>query len=123
VTHDDYHLVQSTNIMISKLIDEGMIEPMALKLPSQIRKGAPLFDEWKGAFASKRFVQKLGRCTSFHKKARKLRQSKSKVLLDLADQTMQTPGESFEQVYKIIFNFLFSFFFSFYIGPWHHLEL
>eukprot|EP00615_Pteridomonas_danica_P007739 CAMPEP_0114336224 /NCGR_PEP_ID=MMETSP0101-20121206/5565_1 /TAXON_ID=38822 ORGANISM="Pteridomonas danica, Strain PT" /NCGR_SAMPLE_ID=MMETSP0101 /ASSEMBLY_ACC=CAM_ASM_000211 /LENGTH=69 /DNA_ID=CAMNT_0001468077 /DNA_START=102 /DNA_END=308 /DNA_ORIENTATION=- len=45
-TEPGTQIPMSTNIMISKLIDEGMIEPMALKLPSQIRKGAPLFDEW-----------------------------------------------------------------------------
>ena len=54
----------SANIMIKMLIDHGMPEAMAVKLPSQIRKGAPMHDEWKDAFTSRRFVQKLGRSTS-----------------------------------------------------------
>jgi len=52
---------QSANIMIKMLIERGMPEAMANKLPSQIRKGAAMHDAWKDAFASGRFVQKLGR--------------------------------------------------------------
>lgn len=55
------NLPMSTNIMVQRLIQEGMMEAMAAKLPSQIRKGAPLFVEWKTAFKTERFVQKLGR--------------------------------------------------------------
>jgi hypothetical protein len=47
--------------MIKMLIERGMPEAMANKLPSQIRKGAAMHDAWKDAFASGRFVQKLGR--------------------------------------------------------------
>ncbi len=55
----------SANIMIRLLVDHGMPEAMAAKLPSQIRKGAPMHAEWKNAFISGRFVQKLGRsCAS-----------------------------------------------------------
>jgi hypothetical protein len=56
----------STNIMVQRLIQDGMMEAMALKLPSQIRKGAPLFVEWKTAFLTGRFVQKLGRTSTSH---------------------------------------------------------
>jgi len=54
----------SANIMIKLLIDNGMPEAMAVKLPSQIRKGAPMHSEWKTAFAEERFLQKLGRTTT-----------------------------------------------------------
>lgn len=54
----------STNIMIRLLMDHGMPEAMAIKLPSQIRKGASLHEEWKASFADERFVQKLGRSTT-----------------------------------------------------------
>ena len=50
--------------MIKLLIDNGMPEAMAVKLPSQIRKGAPMHEEWKSAFNTGRFVQKLGRSTA-----------------------------------------------------------
>jgi hypothetical protein len=54
----------SANIMIKLLIDHGMPQAMAVKLPSQIRKGAAMHDEWKSAFSSGKFVQKLGRSMS-----------------------------------------------------------
>lgn len=60
------NIPMSTNIMVQRLIKEGMIEAMAAKLPSQIRKGAPLFVEWKTAFLTGRFVQKLGRSPTSH---------------------------------------------------------
>lgn len=51
----------STQIMIKTLVSDGMPEALAKKLPSQIRKGKPLFLEWKAAFLSGRFMQKIGR--------------------------------------------------------------
>mmetsp|Transcript_22163 Transcript_22163/g.43665 ORF Transcript_22163/g.43665 Transcript_22163/m.43665 type:complete len:237 (+) Transcript_22163:219-929(+) len=54
----------SASIMMRLLVDHGLPEPMAMKLPSQIRKGAPMHDEWKDAFKTGRFVQKLGRSMS-----------------------------------------------------------
>lgn len=51
----------SVNMMIKLLIEQGLPEHLAMKLPSQTRKGAPLEAEWKDAFASGRFLQRLGR--------------------------------------------------------------
>jgi hypothetical protein len=55
----------STSTMIKILIDDGMIKGMAKKLPSQIRRGGALYQEWKDAFSTRRFVQKLGRCPRY----------------------------------------------------------
>jgi hypothetical protein len=60
-TPDGTLIPMSASLMILKLVEQGMIPEMAAKLPSQIRKGAPLYAEWKAAYASKKFEQKLGR--------------------------------------------------------------
>ena len=57
-------LPMSANRMMEILVSNGVHKGMAAKLPSQIRKGAILHEEWKAAFASGRFVQKLGRSSN-----------------------------------------------------------
>jgi hypothetical protein len=54
-------LPMSVNMMIKQLMDHGLPEHLAMKLPSQTRRGAPLEVEWKAAFVSGRFLQRLGR--------------------------------------------------------------
>lgn len=44
--------------------DFGLSDPMANRLFSQIRKGAPLYADWKAAFETERFTQRIGRSTN-----------------------------------------------------------
>lgn len=63
-TNEGELIPMSTSLMIKLLIDRGMKEGLAKKLPSQIRKGAPLYFTWKAAFDTKRFLQITGRTKS-----------------------------------------------------------
>jgi hypothetical protein len=60
-TEEGAMVPMSANLMMIKLVEGGMREGMALKLPSQIRKGAPLHYTWKAAFSTGRFFQRTGR--------------------------------------------------------------
>lgn len=71
-TPPGYQQPMSANDMIRLLLVNGMPESMATKLHSQIRKGATLHAEWKAAFDSGRFQQKLGH--RFHNHERSLSQ-------------------------------------------------
>jgi hypothetical protein len=53
--------VMSASIMVGILSSMGITEVMANRLYSQIRKGGPLHEEWKQAFASGRFYQRCGK--------------------------------------------------------------
>ena len=52
----------SAGYMVQLVTEMGLPELMAKRLFSQIRRGAPLHDEWKQAFEEERFEQRLGRC-------------------------------------------------------------
>jgi hypothetical protein len=54
-------VLMSAGAMVEQLMAWGLPAPMAKRLFSQIRQGAPLHDEWKRAFDDGRFVQRLGR--------------------------------------------------------------
>ena len=51
----------STNEMTRIAMEMGIAAPEAKKVPTQIRRGGPLHNEWKAAFSSGRFFQKNGR--------------------------------------------------------------
>ena len=51
----------STNEMAKIAMDRGVSADEARKMPTQIRLGGPLHEEWKDAFTSGRFLQKNGR--------------------------------------------------------------
>jgi len=77
-------VLMSAAHMIEIMTNEMGVSPlMANRLYSQIRKGAPLREEWKAAFASGKFVQSLGRTASVAKKP-KLTSTGSAHALDAA---------------------------------------
>ena len=51
----------STNEMTRIAQEMGIPPQEAKKVPTQIRRGGPLYNEWKAAFSSGRFFQKNGR--------------------------------------------------------------
>ena len=54
-------VVMSARIMVDVIVAEGHPPWMAQRLYSQIRKGAPLHEEWAAAFACGKFFQNTGR--------------------------------------------------------------
>jgi hypothetical protein len=58
------NVLMSAKIMVGILEDKGLPPAMANSLLSQIRKGAPLHEEWKRAFAIGLYLQDIGRARS-----------------------------------------------------------
>ena len=54
------NMLMSAKIMVGILGRSGLSDAMAKRLYSQIRKGAPLYAEWRDAFACGRFLQEPG---------------------------------------------------------------
>lgn len=53
--------MMSAGIMVELIVERGLALHLAKRLYSQIRKGAPLHNEWRDAFAEGRFHQRQGR--------------------------------------------------------------
>jgi hypothetical protein len=87
-TPNDSKLPMSVNIMIKVLVEDGMYDGLAKKLPSQIRRGAALCVEWKEAFECGKFVQKLGRSSEA---------SEYQIVRKLQSIRMNTDPENFKR--------------------------